>query len=444
MAVTKPGTPAPHPAVSNFGFFLSIEQALPGSSSGNAPVELLMQFKTFSRTSLGLVIAALLTACGGGGGGGSTDTGGNAGNGGTQSACESTDGAINQKALASENCASLSSYRLFADSSNPTTNPNGTGIPFDLNTPLFTDYATKYRFVFVPEGEQAQYSKNEAFDFPVGTVISKTFSLPADTGVRGFDNETLIETRLLIHREAGWVALPYIWNAAGTEATLAVAGGASKRTIVHNGNQFDFTYRVPDANQCKQCHQYKAVSGGSVSQITPIGPKARSLNGNFDYALGTLNQLTYWEDAGILAGLPVDLNSVPKIPAYHDGDEQGLYSKSEAELLDLAKGYLDTNCAHCHRPEGGASNTGLKLEYWRDFESDRYAHGVCKKPVTYGGGALSFDVVPGDANQSIMHFRMNANTPLDKMPMLGRDLVHAEGVALIAAWINSLTGSCTL
>ncbi|WP_223795315.1 SO2930 family diheme c-type cytochrome [Marinobacter sp. F4216] len=402
-----------------------------------------MKFENLSKTTIGIAVAALLTACGGGGGGGSsTDTNDNTDTGTTQSACESTTGTINQQALASENCTSLSSYRLFANDANPTANPNGTGIPFDLNTPLFTDYATKYRFVFVPEGEQAQYSENEAFDFPVGTVITKTFALPADTAHRGYENETLIETRLLIHRENGWIALPYVWNDAGTKATLALAGDASERSITHNGSQFDFTYRVPDANQCKQCHQFKEDSNSSVSKITPIGPKARSLNGNFDYEDGTLNQLTYWSDAGILAGLPADMNSVPQIPAYKDGDEQGLDSKTDAELLDLAKGYLDTNCAHCHRPEGGASNTGLNLEFWRDFETNKTAHGVCKRPVAYGGGTLSFDIVPGDANSSIMHFRMNSDEPGDRMPEIGRSLVHTEGVALIGAWINSLTGTC--
>ncbi|WP_228289218.1 SO2930 family diheme c-type cytochrome [Marinobacter salinisoli] len=397
-----------------------------------------MKFENLTKTTIGIAVAALLTACGGGGGS-STDTNDNTNNGNTQSACESTTGAINHQALASDNCTSLSSYRLFANDANPTTNPNGTGIAFDLNTPLFTDYATKYRFVFVPEGEQAQYNENEAFDFPVGTVITKTFALPTDTGVRGFENETLIETRLMIHRENGWTALPYIWNEEGTDATLALAGGSSERTIIHNG-ELKFTYRVPDANQCKQCHQFKADSSSSLSKITPIGPKARSLNGDFNYADGTTrNQLSYWEEAGILAGLPADVNSIPKIPAYKDGDQFGLQLMEVAEVQKLAKGYLDTNCAHCHRPEGGASNTGLKLEYWRSFEDEPRAHGVCKQPVAYGGESRSFDIVPGDADASIMHFRMNSNERGDRMPEIGRALVHTEGVELIARWINNMT-----
>lgn len=357
--------------------------------------------------------------------------------------CENTEGAINTLALATENCQSLASYRLFSDPTDPTANPNGTAVGYDLTTPLFSDYTSKYRFVFVPEGMQAQYDPDESFEFPVGTVITKTFALPADTAFRGIENETKIETRLLIRRESSWAALPYVWNAEGTKATLAIAGEISDRSLIHNGNEKDFKYHVPDMNQCKQCHQFKSDSTSSVSKFVPIGPKARHLNGDYDYgADGIRNQLLYWQEAGILAGLPADMNQVDRMAVYQDGDEAGLDSKSPEELQALAKGYLDINCAHCHRPEGGGSNTGLNLEYWRDFSTNRFAHGVCKKPVAYGGGTLSFDIVPGDAENSILHFRMNSTTAGDRMPELARSLVHTEGVALIAAWIDGLTGSC--
>lgn len=401
------------------------------------------------RTTSALISGSLLlfTACGGSGSDSGNDSDNNDGSGGTPpvaaSVCQNTDGAINTEALATENCDNLASYRLFSDPADPTASPNGTAIPYDLNTPLFSDYTSKYRFVFVPEGTQAQYTPNESFEFPVGTVITKTFSLPADTAIRGIENETKIETRLLIRRESGWAALPYVWNDEGTEATLAIAGKKSSRSLVHNGKQKDFDYRVPDMNQCKQCHQFKTDSTSSVSKFVPIGPKARNLNGDYDYGMdGTRNQLRYWQEAGILAGLPADMSRVDRTPVYRDGDEASLDSKSPEELQALAKGYLDINCSHCHRPEGGASNTGLKLEFWRDFASDNLAHGICKKPVAYGGGSLSFDVVPGDSGNSILHFRMNSTKPGDRMPEIARSLVHTEGVALVAAWIDGLTGNC--
>ena len=74
-------------------------------------------------------------------------------------------------------------------------------IAYELNTPLFSDYALKYRYLWLPEGQAARYSENDVFDFPVGTVIAKTFAFPDDTG-----HEKLIETRVLVHAKAGWKA----------------------------------------------------------------------------------------------------------------------------------------------------------------------------------------------------------------------------------------------
>ena len=113
--------------------------------------------------------------------------------------------------------------------------------------------------------------------------------------------------------------------------------------------------------------------------------------------------------------------------------------------MQTAKGYLDINCAHCHRPEGNASNTGLKLEYQRSYDEDNgFSHGTCKSPVAYGGGTLGYDVVPGNPAESIMHFRMQSNEPGDRMPEIGRSLSHDEGVALISEWIKRLPAdSCS-
>src|SRR3546814_3892579 len=54
--------------------------------------------------------------------------------------------------------------------------------------------------------------------FPVGTVLVKSFGWADVNGGRP------VETRLLIHRASGWTALPYIWDADGKDATLALGG----------------------------------------------------------------------------------------------------------------------------------------------------------------------------------------------------------------------------
>ncbi|MEZ9595797.1 parallel beta-helix domain-containing protein [Shewanella sp. 10N.261.52.F9] len=362
---------------------------------------------------------------------------------GDLSLCKAEGSNASWDALLKANCPNLSDYNLFADMKDPTNAPHSGGLPYDLNTPLFTDYSSKYRYVFVPEGTKADYSATESMDFPVGTVIVKSFALPMDTSQRSLANEDLIETRLLINRETGWTALPYVWNAEKSDAVLAKAGAIQAKSVMHNGDDFAFDYVVPSMNQCKQCHQYKP-DADSPAKFVPIGPKARNLNKDYAYSDGSMNQLLKWQAAGILQGVP-DVTSIDTVPAYNDGDETSIAELSDTELMNAAKGYLDINCAHCHRPEGNASNTGLKLEYWRSYAEDAgLSHGTCKSPVAYGGGSLGFDIVPGKPEESILHFRMESNDPGDRMPEIGRSLSHAEGVALINEWIKRLPeASCS-
>ncbi|QFU74386.1 hypothetical protein EY643_01255 [Halioglobus maricola] len=332
-------------------------------------------------------------------------------------------------------CDSLSAYNLFADPSDPRQGPN-TGIGYDMITPLFTDYAEKYRFIFIPEGKQAAYSSKESLDFPVGTIIAKTFTMPYDF-LNEAAGEEIIETRLLIHRKDGWKALPFIWREDLSDADLALAGGTRELSWIHSdGSNRSTNYVIPDANSCKTCHStVRAETGSGVnmeSVLTPIGPKARFLNKDNQYNGKTVNQLAYMEQQGVLVGLPEDLESIDTVPVWDDTAE---------DLQNRAKGYLDANCAHCHSPGGFASNSALFLEYWREVDT---SYGICKTPVAAGGGSggLRFDVVPGDADSSITVYRMNSNEPDVRMPEIGRSVIHDEGVGLVREWINSLQGNC--
>ncbi len=380
-----------------------------------------MTFHASLSLSLALPLTLLLTACGG-------DSSSDAHNT-VSDTCVAGETSVQWEKLLSENAANLSDYQLFSNPCNATTNPSPRGIPYTLSTPLFTDYASKYRFVFVPQDTVATYSKDDSFDFPVGTVITKTFSLPDNTAERGFDNERQIETRLLVHRETGWVALPYVWNADGTDAVLDVNGELISTELTHNEQTYALDYGVPDPQKCKRCHQTDGV-------FTPIGPKARFLNSDYDYSTGRENQLQHWMAAGILQGLPTEADSIDEVPEFSDATD--LSAIPPSELQTYAKGWLDINCGHCHRPGGDASNTNFHAYWELDFDSNQNAHGVCQKPISFGGGSLSWIIYPGNADESIMIQRMAATDGGDRMPPLGRDLVHGEGLALVKAWINSL------
>lgn len=296
-------------------------------------------------------------------------------------------------------------------------------IPYDLNTPLFTDYAHKLRFVYLPEGKKITYTEKDVLDFPVGTTIIKTFHYPVDFN-QPEKGTRLMETRLLIHEEAGWKSLPYHWNEEQTEAYLEVAGGRKNIDWAHyDGKNKSVEYTMPNMNQCKGCHE----KGG---KMTPIGPSARQLNGDFTYPDGTTkNQLIKWSELGILEGLPDNLASVDKVPVW-DHPETG-------SLNDRARAYLDINCAHCHRIDGPANTSGFYLDW---YQANTAALGFWKSPIAAGrgSGGRFHDIFPGKPDESILYYRMNSTDPGVMMPELGRKLNHDEGLALIKEWIASL------
>jgi uncharacterized repeat protein (TIGR03806 family) len=342
--------------------------------------------------------------------------------------------------------AKLSDWGIvFADGRTFTINDGVT--PYDLNTPLFSDYALKLRTVWMPPGENAAYTTDGALEFPVGTIISKTFHYEkseygqADSlAVRGSDRESglnvdgvldlgeneLIETRLLVRYDDGWRALPYVWNAGQTEATLEIAGDYRKVSLVDGADVQDITYIVPDMNQCSGCH----VTDHTAKQLQPIGPRAWQLNREYAWWGNDATQLENWSARGMLQGFEGDA------PAGVRWSEPG-----DATLEQRARAYLDANCAHCHNPSGAADTSALHLNI--DAPLNRL-YGICKPPVAVGRGSgdRPFDIFPGRPDDSILVFRMEHTDPAIAMPELGRSAVHVEGVEVVRDWIATLNGDC--
>jgi predicted transcriptional regulator len=65
---------------------------------------------------------------------------------------------------------------------------------------------------------------------------------------------------------------------------------------------------------------------------------------------------------------------------------------------------------------------------------------VLKHPTAAGRGAgeLTYVIEPGDADASILAYRMASTEAGIAMPELGRALEHSEGVALISQWIAEM------
>lgn len=323
-------------------------------------------------------------------------------------------------------------------------------IPYEMNTPLFTDYASKLRTLWLPEGKQAKVMDGE-IQYPVGTIISKTFYyqfsvengkvLMTSEGDKSlFDPEAglpldkvkLIETRLLVHQEDGWVALPYVWNEQQTDAVLEWAGDSKQLTLsgIESGTdnskaETSFTYMIPDANQCAGCH----AEDDSRQAVKPLGPKIRHLNRNFTYATGEDNQLAYLIRNNLLDGLE-NLAGAPQNALWPNG-------RPDETLAHRARSYLDANCSHCHNPNGAARTSGLFLTMDTPLDARL---GFCKRPIAAGKGAGNrpVDILPGHADQSILTYRIETTEPGEMMPELGRSLSHSKGVDLVSQWINQM------
>jgi uncharacterized repeat protein (TIGR03806 family) len=322
--------------------------------------------------------------------------------------------------------------------------PNAGVLPYDLVTPLFSDYAHKLRTVWMPAGVSATYSPDQAFEFPVGTILSKTFYYPRagrpDAVLQTYEAQPgapaagldlsrvrLVETRLLVRRADGWAVLPYVWNADQTEADLERTGDEQRLELVDaQGRGQPFTYVVPNENQCAACH----VTNLKAGRFTPLGPKARNLNRTLAYADGTQNQLARWVQAGFLAGVPA--GELPRAADWRD---------QRQPLADRARSYLDVNCAHCHQAGATASNTALRLDALGPAD---WSLGLCKPSVAAGKGTGDriHDIVPGKPDESILPYRLASIEGGVMMPELGRSTVHQEGVALIRDWIAAMPGQC--
>lgn len=330
-------------------------------------------------------------------------------------ACKSNSGQKNEEQADIIWKENLSDFHFFASNLKEMI-PEEDVYPYNIVTPLFSDYAIKDRFIRLPKNSKIGYTAEGVLDFPVGTYIIKFFSYKNEQG-----KQIMIETRMMYKEPSGnWDVMNYLWNNEQTDAQKYLTGSKIPLTLKDNqGNNISTVYQVPNVNDCKRCHI-------SNKKLIPIGPKARNLN--YTVHGQSQNQLTNWAAKGILTGLP-DVNTIERLPDWQDGKK---YS-----LEERARAYLDINCSYCHTKGGDAYNTGLFLEY---DQHDPNHIGIMKIPVSAGGGAggLNYDIVPGNADSSILHYRMNSTEPGTAMPELNRTIIHKEGVALIREWINRM------
>lgn len=289
-------------------------------------------------------------------------------------------------------------------------------LPYLPISSLFTDYASKNRFVWMPKGTKATANgASNILELPVGAALIKTFYYD---NVQPGNSRRIIETRLMIKKESGWIFAEYVWNEDQTEAFLNMNGSNTNVLWNKNGENISINYRIPSGPECLTCHKVN-------DEPIPIGIKPQNLNGNYNYTSGNQNQLQKWIAQGYLENnLPQNILTVIN------------YSDDSQPLELRVRSYLDINCAHCHREGSHCDYRPIRLAL--SETSNPVNLGVCVPPQENINNALTGIVVPNNPGRSVMHFRMSSQDESIQMPLIGKSLVHTEAVSMIELWINSL------
>jgi hypothetical protein len=288
-------------------------------------------------------------------------------------------------------------------------------VPFSPQYPLWSDGATKRRWIARPAGSAIDASRPAVWQFPRGTRLWKEFAVDGRP----------VETRFIERLADGeWRYVTYVWNDAGTDAVLAPAQGMSALKLPNGG-----TYAVPSQADCRACHEGAPtpVLGFSALQLSadrdPLAPHAEPRRAGEPDLRALIAR-------GLLRGLPQRLvETPPRIAA-------------PTPTARAALGYLHGNCGHCHvdpATADAAVPVGLTLAIdASDPDAGAktlraLAEGRSRFRASHRPGARH--VAPGDPAASVLVERMRSRDPRVQMPPLGTSVPDAAALALVERWI---------
>ncbi len=267
-------------------------------------------------------------------------------------------------------------------------------IAFSPAYALWSDGASKRRFLHLPAGTTIDTSDMDHWSFPVGTKAWKEFTR----------DDVRVETRLLEKTNAGWLMLAYVWNDDESDADVTPLPVDNVRNTDHD---------VPSRGQCMECH------GGQPDRL--LGVSAIQLS--HDGAGLTLAQLIADQR----------LSAPPSAPFALPGDAL------DRETL----GMLHANCGNCHLPGTVAFERADGMQLWLTVDRLSSVTDTPTYQSTVGVDLTSFErdgfaqrIVLGEPMQSALWFRMGQRGDDTQMPPLGTELPDTEGVERLSAWID--------
>jgi mono/diheme cytochrome c family protein len=285
-------------------------------------------------------------------------------------------------------------------------------LAFEPRYKLWSDGATKRRFVRLPPGATIDTSDMEHWVLPVGAKLWKEFRAP---------DGTLLETRLIEHVAAAgddasdWWMGAFLWRPDGSDAVFVAAGAADVNGTLHD---------VPTADNCRTCHQGEPGHALGFSALQLFGDgiaEGDDLHGVRLADLAAAGRLSHPPPADASYLVPGDATT------------------------RAALGYLHANCGNCHNPRGVARpdvDMTLRLDLQAATPEDTtiYRNTVGVPLYRFSQPGVDTRVVPGDPAHSALVVRMSTRaTGLGRqMPPLATEVVDDAGVSAVSAWIAAL------
>jgi hypothetical protein len=287
--------------------------------------------------------------------------------------------------------------------------------PFSPQYPLWTDGASKRRWVYLPAGATIDARNPRRWEFPAGMRFWKEFSF---AGRR-------VETRVLWKTSAGvWLAGSYVWNDDGTDAVLTEDGMAGAAEIVPGRR-----HSIPSGADCAMCHgDARAPLGFNPLQLSNDRDPNTIHGEPLTREMITLQTLV---DEHRLTGADTTWRTAP--PRISTRDPQ----------TRTVLGYLSGNCGACHNGDSQISAQAPSFAYADLIEdSDSIVRRMIGQPTRWqapGRAEGTMLIDPSSPDQSALLLRMRSRRPSSQMPPLGTVLQDQEAVDAISRWISNVS-----
>ena len=290
---------------------------------------------------------------------------------------------------------------------------------FSPQYPLWSDGATKRRWVRLPVGSKIDVADLGNWELPVGTKFWKEFSFKGKK----------VETRFLWRTSKNnWVFASYAWNASQSDAELASETGIPNIAEIVEGKR----HSIPSVSECRSCHDSSRTEtlGFNALQLStdrdPNALHAEPLAGDM------LTVKTLVDEDLVTPRRPELVTNPPRIAA-------------ESPITRAALGYLSTNCGSCHNGQGSIASLGLNLKYTVTETPDAF---TCASALATSVNRRGHWVVPeaqdesriinpGHPESSAMIRRIKSRRPISQMPPIGTVVADKEAVDLLTTWVQN-------